>query len=633
MNTNTENTALTTRLTEMTDKAWDLLDSAPKESILLSEQAYALALEASDEYFTAKALRNIGAAHYRLSEYNLALPKLNEALKIFQKLDNHKQEIICGNLIGMIFLAIADYNNAMEYFIKNLELIGQTRNRKDEIDTMLRMGICYMRIGEYDKALDINQRSLQMAKEVNDERAVGALLSNIGNIYDSAKKDPARALQYYESAMEIFTKRKDRTNESNTLENMGISSFFLGRKKESEKYLIDALFIRKEMESKAGIARSHLNLGFFYLETGDYDKASSHLKESLEIAESINIKSILFENHLYLSRMYKKLGSFELALGHYEKFHEIQHQVFNENRDKITKSLQIRYEVEKMYGEKEIYRLKNKDLAEANRQITEQKEEIEARNKDITDSIRYARRIQEAILPRMEEIRKGVPEVFVMYKPKAIVSGDFYWYTRKGGKELLAVVDCTGHGVPGAFMSMIGNSLLNEIVNERGILMPGEILKHLDEGVRRALQQDRREAETRDGMDISLSMLDRAGGKLYYAGAMRPLYYVRNGELKELKGDKMSIGGLYTEGMEVQFHTYCVEVKKGDMFYMFSDGYVDQFGGGRGRKYLAKRFQEMLRLVSGKDIEEQEKEIQRSFMEWKGAEEQIDDVLVIGFRI
>ncbi len=274
-----------------------------------------------------------------------------------------------------------------------------------------------------------------------------------------------------------------------------------------------------------------------------------------------------------------------------------------------------------------------KEKVEAyNVEVLSQKEIIEARNKDITDSIRYARRIQEAILPRMEEIRKGVPEVFVMYKPKAIVSGDFYWYTRKGGKELLAVVDCTGHGVPGAFMSMIGNSLLNEIVNERGILMPGEILKHLDEGVRRALQQDRREAETRDGMDISLSMLDRAGGKLYYAGAMRPLYYVRNGELKELKGDKMSIGGLYTEGMEVQFHTYCVEVKKGDMFYMFSDGYVDQFGGGRGRKYLAKRFQEMLRLVSGKDIEEQEKEIQRSFMEWKGAEEQIDDVLVIGFR-
>jgi len=271
-------------------------------------------------------------------------------------------------------------------------------------------------------------------------------------------------------------------------------------------------------------------------------------------------------------------------------------------------------------------------------EVVRQKEEIEEKSKDITDSINYAQKIQEAILPTIEIIREQLPESFVLFKPKDIVSGDFYWFTEKDGKALLIAADCTGHGVPGAFMSMIGNSLLNEIVNEKGITRPSEILQKLKEGVIKSLKQTGEAGKQKDGMDIALCSFDLKNSKVEYSGAYNPLFLIRDGEIQETRADRMPIG-IYDDGGKV-FTNHEIEVLKGDMLYFFTDGYVDQFGGPKGKKFMNKRFKQLFLDVHKKDMDEQREIMDDNIEEWKAhldedgvIFEQMDDILVIGVRI
>jgi ligand-binding sensor domain-containing protein/serine phosphatase RsbU (regulator of sigma subunit) len=255
---------------------------------------------------------------------------------------------------------------------------------------------------------------------------------------------------------------------------------------------------------------------------------------------------------------------------------------------------------------------------------------VEQKNRDITDSINYARRIQQAILPLESQILKSLPDSFVLFKPRDIVSGDFYWFAQIEGKSILAVVDCTGHGVPGAFMSMIGNSLLNEIVYEKKITEPAKILNYLNDGVRLALKQDQENNETHDGMDIVLISLE--GKQLEYAGAHRPLYIINKETLKEIAADKFAIGGIQS-GNAKMFTNHTLELKENDMIYLFSDGYVDQFGGDKGKKFMSKRFQELLLTIQTRSATEQKEILNDTIEEWKKNIEQVDDILVAGIRI
>ncbi|MCW3103016.1 MAG: hypothetical protein JWO09_1456 [Bacteroidetes bacterium] len=263
-------------------------------------------------------------------------------------------------------------------------------------------------------------------------------------------------------------------------------------------------------------------------------------------------------------------------------------------------------------------------------EIVEQKKVIEEKNKDITDSINYAKRIQDAILPAKELKYRIFPEAFVLFRPKDIVSGDFYWFAEKDGKRLIACCDCTGHGVPGALMSMIGNNILNQLVNENGITSPEQILGMLDKEIRKALKQGGQEA-TKDGMDIAL-LCFHSEHELEYAGAQRPLWIIRNNELSEIKADKHSIGGLQEEAEKI-FTKHRVSLSPGDCIYIFSDGFVDQFGGADGKKFMSKQFKSLLLANYRKPVMEQEKVLDETIEAWKGMREQIDDILVIGIKI
>jgi serine phosphatase RsbU (regulator of sigma subunit) len=270
-------------------------------------------------------------------------------------------------------------------------------------------------------------------------------------------------------------------------------------------------------------------------------------------------------------------------------------------------------------------------------EVVHQKKIIEEKNKDITDSINYAKLIQEAILPSKEIKYRIFPKSFILFQPRDIVSGDFYWFSEKNGKRIIAAADCTGHGVPGAFMSMIGNSFLNEIVNEKGIIQPSEILNLLRANIIKSLNQSNAEnvsgaiRQVQDGMDIALCMFDENNNTVEFSGANNPVWIIRNGELKEYKGDKQPIG-LYS-GEAKPFTNNTIKLEKGDSVYIFTDGFADQFGGKAGKKFKYKQLMELLISIQEKEMIEQENILARTINEWKGDIEQVDDILVIGIKI
>ncbi|MCP4521560.1 MAG: SpoIIE family protein phosphatase [Cytophagales bacterium] len=256
---------------------------------------------------------------------------------------------------------------------------------------------------------------------------------------------------------------------------------------------------------------------------------------------------------------------------------------------------------------------------------------IHQKNLHITSSIQYAKRIQEVILPTEEQIAEELQN-FVYYEPKDIVSGDFYWFSNKQENHVfLAAVDCTGHGVPGAFMSMIGNTVLNTLINEKKLSHVGEILKQMEVELRKALNAEDKNKATTDGMDIALIHIDKEKNKICFAGAQRPLVMIRENEIKEIKATKRSIGYLYHD--DVSYNTEEIPLEKGDCFYMFSDGYQDQFGGPKNKKFMKKQLKRLLLEIHEQDMPTQKTILHEKLQDWKGGHNQIDDVLVMGIRI
>ena len=328
--------------------------------------------------------------------------------------------------------------------------------------------------------------------------------------------------------------------------------------------------------------------------------------------------------------------------------HQALHNL-NKNFKKFKTGELIKYEEEIKIGnryyaqrmllmaEMGVIRIFNIDIT----QIKEAEGIIREKNKDITDSIIYAKKIQESILPQLNILHTQFSNSFVFYQPKDIVSGDFYWFTLAGDSKqttnetqlpylIIAAADCTGHGVPGAFMSMVGTNLLSHIVLEGEIKKPSDALTELDRRIKKALKQEDEQTESRDGMDIALCSINKEKHILHYAGANRPLLIIRDRKLIEYTPTKLPIGGRHTEDKFFQNHT--IELCKGDCIYMFTDGYCDQFGGPNGKKFMKKKFYELLLNVSSENMQKQKNIIDEAINNWKGLMEQTDDMLVIGIK-
>jgi len=309
----------------------------------------------------------------------------------------------------------------------------------------------------------------------------------------------------------------------------------------------------------------------------------------------------------------------------------------------------VRIKTRQVVRQKDEIETQRDNILEKSEKLETAYQEIETKNIHITDSIRYAEYIQKAILPPIEEIKKTLPESFILFKPKDIVSGDFYFYAKVGNTVIIAACDCTGHGVPGAFMSMIGSQLFDKIVFDKNVNDAAEVLNKLREGIIHALGKAGATGKQKDGMDIAICALhhnkDKGVVNLQYAGAYNPLYIIRNMKnsdntngLEEIKADRQPVG--YYEGDEQPFTSHQLQLQKGDVIYIFSDGYADQLGGDRCKKFGYNRFRQLLTDISDKNMEEQKQILDKTIEAWKDhidpyddkPLEQMDDILVMGMR-
>ena len=356
----------------------------------------------------------------------------------------------------------------------------------------------------------------------------------------------------------------------------------------------------------------------------------NELKKNLE--EILSEKNIFETEKKKHEEKNKKVWSMSEAVYREKKKVDEQNELLQTEKAKL--------ETEKKKVEEKVKKLWNQSMAihKEKERINELKVEIEKKHTEIVDSVNYAKRIQEAILPDRKEIYKYLTNSFILFKPRDIVSGDFYWFSYKDGKGIIAAIDCTGHGVPGAFMSMIGNTLLNQIVNERGITDPAEILNNLNAEVNRSLKQNQQDSESRDGMDGAIccfEISESAGEKTLlqvdYAGANRPLYLIRENTLEETKANKFPVGGLDFD-MPKKYTTHTILLEKNDTIYIFTDGYADQFGT-TGKKLMTKKFKEILLSIQDKPLEAQRSHLENHVKNWMGTEEQTDDILIIGIKV
>jgi serine phosphatase RsbU (regulator of sigma subunit) len=622
----------------------------------------------------ASAYNNIGFVHKNHGEIKEALNFYHKGLKIREEINDTL--FIANSLlnIGYIYSNQGDLPKALEYFHKSLKLQESINDKKGISYTLNNIGYVHDIQDNLSEALDYYHKSLKLREELGNKRGIGVILLNIGGIYRK-KEEPEKALSYFEKSIKFLEEVGDKRGIANCLNNIGAVYNKQGKIIEALSYFNKGIILREETGDKRGVAYSYINIGRSQFELGEVRNAEKSGLNSLEIGNEIGIPDIIMNAAKLLSEVYEKQAKGMSALEMYKLHITMRDSLNNEKNRKATAKQHAKYEYEKQKAiddarhdkllaieqeEKEKQQIltgtttgglglvvvflifvfnrlrvtkKQKLVIEEQKQEVEQQKEVveaahfelEEKNKEILDSITYAKRIQSAILPPMKIVKEYLNESFILYKPKDIVAGDFYWMEHINGKILFAAADCTGHGVPGAMVSVVCNNGLNRTVREHGLTSPGEILDKTREIV--VAEFEKSEEEVKDGMDIALCSLE--GNKLQYAGAHNPLWIIRNNEIIETKANKQPIGKFDNP---VPYKTHSFELEKGDSIYIFSDGYVDQFGGEKGKKLKAKAFRELLLSIQDKNMEEQKIIIDEAFENWRGSLEQIDDVCIIGIR-
>jgi len=580
------------------------------------------------------------------------------------------------NNIGYIYNAQGQTKKALAYFSQSLKISEELGDKKEIAFSLNNIIETLNGQGEAIEVLDYLSRSIKKREEeILSKSDMAISLNNIGALYNS-RGQVKEALGYYSRSLKIREEIGDKEGIASSLNNIGVIYIKQGQVKEALGYYNRSLKIREEIGDKSGMASSLNNIGVIYKDLGQLNEALIYGLKSLTFSQEIASPMRIGRASGLLSEVYEKQDKGIKALEMYKLFITMRDSIENKETQKAAALQQAKYAYEKQktlddaahnkilaveQEEKEQQQIltgaitiglglvviflifvfnrlkatrKQKAVIEQQKvEVEKQKEvvdlahnELEEKNQEIMDSIVYAKRIQSAILPPSKVVKECLKESFILYKPKDVVAGDFYWMHQQEGKVLFAAADCTGHGVPGAMVSVVCNNALNRSVREYGLTIPGEILDKTREIVVQEFEKS--EEDVKDGMDIALCSIEEM--KLQYAGAYNPLWIIRNGEVLETKANKQPIGQF--ENPE-PYITHSFNLEKGDAIYIFSDGYVDQFGGEKEKKFKAKAFRELILSIQDKAMEEQKKSIDEAFETWKGDLEQIDDVCVIGVRM
>ncbi|MCD6066465.1 MAG: protein serine/threonine phosphatase [Bacteroidetes bacterium] len=566
----------------MSKDAWRLRRFDVPRAIELAREALRYSKNGRYELGEGFALRTLGVAHFFQEQYRNALPELEKAKIIFLKHQYYKGISSCYRNIGNIYTQTSNYDKAQANYER---AIDYARKLDDELSiaySTVNLGLIEHLRGNYKGAISILTGSLETVRKFDDKNALTEIYFNLGNNY----------LQD-------------------------------GNLAQAEDFLNQSLHLSEELEYVKGVSQAYTILGTVYYRKGNVDQALKYMHEGIASALELNEKRIASDTYKTLAEVYKSIGNYQKAFECYEQY------------DEMRKRLQIHDHkslVDSMHGELEIEKYAREVVESKNKQIEDAYELIKQKNKDITDSIRYARHIQQSLLPSDNFISESLSQHMIFYQPREIVSGDFYWFNQKNGLAYFATVDCTGHGVPGAFISIVSCNCLYQAFRESDFTEAGKMLDRVHELFNMMIRQTYEESAVKDGMDISLCIVDPKKGTINFAGANHDLHIVRDGEMMEIRGDKNAIGIFI--GDEIRnFTSNHVQMLPNDCVYMFTDGYADQFGGKSGeKKYFRKRLKKFLTSIAHEEMEYQQQSLKRDFNTWKADNEQIDDVLVIGVK-
>jgi serine phosphatase RsbU (regulator of sigma subunit) len=589
-----------------------------KKSLDYNTSGMELAVKLGYKKGEASAHMNLGLIDENKGNYEKAVAHFIKSLKIFEELNEKKSISYCYNNLGMVYYNQQNYKKGEECYLKAIAL------GNNELTTMENLALLYYETKQYQKSLKYHQMALKGFEDMKYEVGIADVNANMGLVYfDMAEYEKALATDL--RSLETYLQISDKRRLNITYENIGGVYVKLKKYDKALFYINEALKLANEIGDKEGIRSCYM--GLYELSNGqkNYTAAYEYLVKYSAITDSIlntdSGQQIAEMNSKYESeKKDKELLKKDAQLSKQQSESRHQSIIITSAIAGIILGALLGLFILKGYREKR----------KTNIEISAQKAEIELKNKEIIDSIHYAKRIQGALLAGNKLLGDNLKEHFVLYKPKDIVSGDFYWAHAFGSKFLVCTADCTGHGVPGAFMSLLNISFLNEVTTEKKMTQPDKVLNYVRNSIIVTLNTEGNE-ESKDGMDCILCSIDTQQMKMEYAAANNSFYVVRRGELIIQPADKMPVGKSPRDHEAFTLRSF--DLQKGDMIYTFTDGYADQFGGPRGKKFKYKQFEELLVANYQLPMNEQHKILNESIEQWKGTLEQVDDILIIGIRV
>jgi tetratricopeptide (TPR) repeat protein len=669
----------TSRINALAKKANDYaLVGQLDEAIRFTRLVHAYSTKIGYTKGIGMGLTTEGRVFYRRAKYDSALLVLNKALTIAKDLNDSSLQSVALLNIGNAYSYMGSHKAAIEYFFKGLAIEEKLKSKEYLQWYFNNIGVVFATQKNYPKGLEYFLKSKNVAESRANSKSVDLLYNNIGWVYMLLDKKDS-ALLFLKQSLQLSEKSKDKYTLTLCLHNLGELYLRLKQYDKVYSYCSKSYEISKLHGYRDQMVANLLTLGNAQLEQKNYDGAENYLLQGINLAKLIQAKVMIKDVSLRIAILYEERKNYEKAYDYYEMYANMKDTVLNQENSKRITEINTKYNTEQK--EKEIELMKkneviqklelikrdgdlgqqrnisisifagflllmiaaillynqyilnkktNYKLQKAYTLIEEKNTLIEKSNTIITDSISYAKSLQDAILPTPEDLTKILSEdFFVLHKPSHIVSGDFYWCSTQLNKTILVVADCTGHGVPGAFMSMIGNALLNEIVNEQKITAPEKIAELLDKRIIEVLHQYEN-SQQYDGMDISICCIDKGMKELIFTGA-RHMMYAFNGRLKKIKGDPYSIGGAQHQHTK-KFTSQVIAYEDGMHVYFFTDGYCDQSGGADNRRFTSRQFEALLSQIQDITMNDQKEKLEHAFESWKGAIKQRDDVLVIGVK-
>jgi serine phosphatase RsbU (regulator of sigma subunit) len=628
----------TTRLSAIYDMAWEFIYTDPDSSYALGVKQLQLAREKKSKVFESKALNMIGASFQVRGNYVKAIDSYQKCLKLYEELGDIKGIASAMGNIGSLYIELKEYSKALGYQMRCLKLVQQTGNLDGVAAALNNISIIHTELKDYDQAISYAEKSIDMYDLVKDDYGIASANANIGNLYIQ-RKMYEKAIPFQLKALEMATKNGFNQLAITTGAEIGHCYHQLKKTDLALKYLRAA----EALENKEPEPSSQMTVSQFLSEVlqdvGNYKEAFKYYEVAQRLRDSLfrgDVQKELTQKELQ-AEFDKKVTADSLRNAEEKKVMDAMLIAKNSQieKDRIQKIALYGGLVllilggAFMYNRFRIISKQKKIIEIKNKETEEQKIIIEEKQKEILASIAYAKRLQEAILPPRGLISEQLPQSFIMYKPKDIVAGDFYWIDAVNKENvLIAAADCTGHGVPGALVSVVCSNALNRTVKEFQITEPGKILDKTRELVVETFE--RSENEVKDGMDISLCLLNKNTLQLKWAGANNPLWVIRKGEILEFKPDKQPIGKVDKPAL---YTTREVQLQPGDSIYIFTDGYADQFGGPNGKKFKYHQLVELMQSLGSLSIKDQHLKLEKVFEDWKGNLEQVDDVCVIGIKI